>query len=166
MFVAKDDGRGGGSRERSLGGAVTHFSVAASFFTDVSVVAVIGDDFTAEDETVFHERRIHIENLERIPGGTTVRWVGTGRTVFDNKGNAVKKYEPFFSATHEYENEKELVEWGVTPILRYDPLGRLIRTDLPNGTFSRVEFTPWRETRWDENDTVLESACGNGVGGL
>ncbi|WP_272459347.1 RHS repeat-associated core domain-containing protein [Polyangium jinanense] len=89
---------------------------------------------------------------------TTVRWVGTGRTVFDNKGNAVKKYEPFFSATHEYENEKELVEWGVTPILRYDPLGRLIRTDLPNGTFSRVEFTPWRETRWDENDTVLESA--------
>ncbi|MDC3986510.1 RHS repeat domain-containing protein, partial [Polyangium jinanense] len=89
---------------------------------------------------------------------TTVRWVGTGRTVFDNKGNAVKKYEPFFSATHEYEDEKELVEWGLTPILRYDPLGRLVRTDHPNGTFSRVEFTPWRQTSWDENDTVLDSA--------
>ncbi|UQA61432.1 SpvB/TcaC N-terminal domain-containing protein [Polyangium aurulentum] len=89
---------------------------------------------------------------------TTVRWVGTGRTVFDNKGNAVKKYEPFFSATHEYEDEKELVEWGVTPVSRYDPLGRLVRTDHPNGTFSRVEFTPWKQTSWDENDTVLESA--------
>src|SRR5215813_9991628 len=52
-----------GSRERSLGGSVTHFSVAASFFTDVSLVAVVGDDFTAEDEAVFHERRIDIENL-------------------------------------------------------------------------------------------------------
>ena len=37
-----------GVRERSLGGAATHFPVAASYFTDVSVVAVIGDDFTAE----------------------------------------------------------------------------------------------------------------------
>lgn len=65
-----------GVRERSLGGAATHFSVAASFFTDVSVVAVIGEDFTAEDEAVFHERKINIENLQRIDGGKTFRWVG------------------------------------------------------------------------------------------
>ncbi len=65
-----------GVRERSLGGAATHFSVAASYFTDVSVVAVIGDDFTAEDEAVFHERRINTENLQRISGGKTFRWVG------------------------------------------------------------------------------------------
>ncbi|HKX26190.1 MAG TPA: PfkB family carbohydrate kinase [Blastocatellia bacterium] len=65
-----------GSRERSLGGAALHFSVASSFFTDVSVVAVVGDDFTAEDEAVFHERRVNLENLQRIPGGRTFRWVG------------------------------------------------------------------------------------------
>ncbi|WP_437649290.1 SpvB/TcaC N-terminal domain-containing protein [Sorangium sp. So ce362] len=88
----------------------------------------------------------------------TPRWVGTGRTVLDNKGNPVKQYEPFFSATEEYEDEAELVEWGVTPILRYDPLGRLIRTDLPNGTFSRVVFDAWQQTSHDPNDTVLESA--------
>ncbi|WP_437580754.1 SpvB/TcaC N-terminal domain-containing protein [Sorangium sp. So ce887] len=88
----------------------------------------------------------------------TSRWVGTGRTVLDNKGNPVKQYEPFFSATEEYEDEAELVEWGVTPILRYDPLGRLIRTDLPNGTFSRVVFDAWKQTSQDPNDTVLESA--------
>ena len=85
------------------------------------------------------------------------RWIGTGRSVVDNKGNPVKKYEPFFSDTFEYETERELVEWGVTPILRYDPLGRLIRTELPNGTFRKVVFDAWRQMTWDENDTVLES---------
>src|SRR5205085_10783071 len=65
-----------GVRERSLGGAATHFSVAASYFTDVAVVAVIGDDFAAEDEAVFHERQINTENLQRISGGKTFRWVG------------------------------------------------------------------------------------------
>ena len=85
------------------------------------------------------------------------RWIGTGRTVVDNKGNPVKQYEPFFSDTFEYETERELVEWGVTPILRYDPLGRLVRTDFPNGTFRRVLFDAWQQVAWDENDTVLES---------
>jgi sugar/nucleoside kinase (ribokinase family) len=65
-----------GERERSLGGSATHFSVSASFFTDVSVVAVIGDDFTAEDEAVFHERKINTESLQRVPGGKTFRWAG------------------------------------------------------------------------------------------
>lgn len=85
------------------------------------------------------------------------RWVGTGRTVFNNKGHPVKKYEPYFSETPEYEDEKALVEWGVTPILRYDPLGRLVRTDQPSGTHARVVFDAWRQETWDENDTVLES---------
>ena len=66
-----------------------------------------------------------------------IRWVGTGRTVVNNKGNPIKKYEPFFDSSPAFNDERELVEWGVTPILRYDPLGRLIRTDHPNGTFSK-----------------------------
>ena len=65
-----------GVRERSLGGAATHFSVAASFFTEVSVVAVIGEDFTAEDEAVFHERRVNTDGLQRISGGRTFHWAG------------------------------------------------------------------------------------------
>jgi sugar/nucleoside kinase (ribokinase family) len=65
-----------GSRERSLGGSATHFSVAASFFSDVSVVAVIGEDFTAQDEAIFHERNIDTSNLERVKGGKTFFWAG------------------------------------------------------------------------------------------
>jgi RHS repeat-associated protein len=85
------------------------------------------------------------------------RWTGTGRTVFDNKGNPVKKYEPFFSGNVDYEDDEVLVQWGVSPILRYDALGRLVRIDHPNQTISRVVFDPWTQEAWDENDTVLES---------
>ncbi len=92
----------------------------------------------------------HMRDVDR-------RWVGTGRVVFDNKGNAVKTYEPFFWDSPDFNDEDELVEWGVTPLLRYDPLGRLIRTDQPNGTFAKVVFDAWSQASWDENDTVLES---------
>lgn len=85
------------------------------------------------------------------------RWVGNGRTVLDNKGNPVKQYEPFFDSSPVYTDEQELVEWGVTPFLHYDPLGRLIRTDLPDGTFTTIAFTPWEQTIHDANDNVLAS---------
>lgn len=96
-------------------------------------------------------------NEFEVDTGLNVRWVGTGRTVFDNKGNPIKQYEPYFSVTPDYETDEKLVRFGVTPILRYDPLGRLIRTDHPNGTFSKVEFDAWYQKTWDENDTVWES---------
>jgi len=89
---------------------------------------------------------------------TTHRWVGTGRKVYDNKGSVVKRYEPYFTDTAAFDSEPELVQAGVSAVLRYDPLGRVVRTDLPDGTFSKVEFTPWEQATWDQNDTVLESA--------
>ncbi len=85
------------------------------------------------------------------------RWIGNGRTVQDNKGNPVKQYEPYFSATSSFEDERDLLEQGVTPILRYDAQGRLIRTDMPDGTFARVEFDPWKQLQFDANDTVVQS---------
>lgn len=92
-----------GVRERSLGGAATHFSVSSSFFTDVSVVAVIGEDFTAEDEAVFHERRINIDGLQRVPGGKTFRWAGeygydlnTAKTL-DTELNVFADFKPQLS---------------------------------------------------------------------
>ncbi|MGC4065059.1 MAG: toxin TcdB middle/N-terminal domain-containing protein [Polyangiaceae bacterium] len=92
-----------------------------------------------------------------IPDAVEDRWVGTGRTVFNNKGNPVKQYEPFFSATSDYEDEAAVVQWGVTPVIYYDPLDRVVLTELPNGTLSRVVFDAWRQENWDPNDTVLES---------
>jgi sugar/nucleoside kinase (ribokinase family) len=59
-----------GRSERELGGAATYFSVAASFFTPVNLVGVVGEDFTRRDEAVFKGRRIDTSGLERAPGKT------------------------------------------------------------------------------------------------
>ncbi len=84
---------------------------------------------------------------------TTHRWVGTGRTVYNNKGKSIKKYEPFFSSTHLYEPEPDMTDTGVTPTLFYDPAERVIATLHPNHTYEKVIFDPWRQVTYDVNDT-------------
>jgi len=64
-----------GERSRVVGGAATFFSVAASFFTDVRLVAVVGEDFADEQMQVFGGRRIDLTGLQRVPG-ETFRWKG------------------------------------------------------------------------------------------
>jgi sugar/nucleoside kinase (ribokinase family) len=63
-----------GKCEKMLGGSASHFSIAASFFTNVSIVGVVGGDFT--DYDIFEERRVNINDLERIEDGKTFRWGG------------------------------------------------------------------------------------------
>jgi RHS repeat-associated protein len=86
-----------------------------------------------------------------------LRWIGNGRSILNNKGNPVKQYEPFFSVSPKFEDEKELVEKGVTPIMYYDAMSRLIKTEMPDGTFSKVEFDSWQQTVFDANDNVIGS---------
>ena len=64
-----------GKVDRTLGGAATYFSVAASYFTQVNLVGVVGDDFTPQDAAIFRGRRIDISGLERA-AGTTLFWAG------------------------------------------------------------------------------------------
>lgn len=80
------------------------------------------------------------------------RWVGSGWTVFNNKGSPVHRYEPFFTERHHFEFD---VRIGVSPTLFYDPPGRVVATLNPDHTWEKVVFDPWRETNWDANDTVL-----------
>lgn len=80
------------------------------------------------------------------------RWVGTGWTIFNNKGKAVRQYEPFFSSTHRFEFANIV---GVTSTLFYDPVGRVIATLHPEHTYEKVVFDPWQQANWDVNDTVL-----------
>jgi sugar/nucleoside kinase (ribokinase family) len=70
-----------GKRGKMLGGSATHFGLSASFFTDVRVVGVVGDDFGEEEMAVFRDRAINTDDLERIGGGKTFFW--SGRYDFD-----------------------------------------------------------------------------------
>jgi RHS repeat-associated protein len=82
---------------------------------------------------------------------TDPRWVGTGWTIFNNKGKPVRKYEPFFDDTHEFRFGKEV---GVSSILFYDPVERVVATLHPNNTYEKVVFDPWHQETWDVNDTI------------
>jgi sugar/nucleoside kinase (ribokinase family) len=70
-----------GKRDRMLGGSAAHFSLSASFFTDVRVVAVVGGDFGEEEMEVFRGRSINTDDIERVPEGKTFFW--RGRYDFD-----------------------------------------------------------------------------------
>src|SRR5271156_4998822 len=64
-----------GKVDHILGGAATHFALAASYFTDVRVIAVVGEDFTAEHEAVFTKRGIDTRGIEHAPG-LSFHWTG------------------------------------------------------------------------------------------
>src|SRR5262249_2283604 len=64
-----------GKRDRILGGSATYFSLAASYFTEVRVVGVVGDDFTAEHESVLTKRGVRTEGIQRA-AGKTFHWSG------------------------------------------------------------------------------------------
>jgi sugar/nucleoside kinase (ribokinase family) len=65
-----------GRRDRILGGAATHFSLAASFFTDVRVVGVVGDDFGADELAVFERHGVDTSDLHHVAGERSFFWAG------------------------------------------------------------------------------------------
>lgn len=65
-----------GERERMLGGTAVHFSLAASFFTEVRPVGPVGEDFGAEHFEVLERRGVLTEDVERVPGGRSFFWRG------------------------------------------------------------------------------------------
>lgn len=89
---------------------------------------------------------------EMTQNDVSPRWVGSGWTVFNNKGKPFRQYEPFFTDTHRFEFD---VKIGVSPVLFYDPVERVVATLHPNHTWEKVVFDPWRQETWDVNDTVL-----------
>ncbi|MDK1377244.1 MULTISPECIES: SpvB/TcaC N-terminal domain-containing protein [unclassified Sinorhizobium] len=87
------------------------------------------------------------------------RWLGSGWTIFNNKGQPVRQYEPFFRvdevgqpAAHAFEFRSRE---GVSPILFYDPIGRAVATLHPDHSWEKVVFDPWKQVAWDRNDTTL-----------
>ena len=99
-----------GKVDRMLGGAATYFSVAASYFTHVNLVGIVGIDFTDKDESIFKGRRIDTQGLERADGKTFF-WAGkysenmNERTTLATELNVFAEFkprlpEPYQSSTH------------------------------------------------------------------
>lgn len=99
------------------------------------------------------QKKLPAEKGPLVEGGADIspRWVGSGWTIFNNKGKPVRQYEPFFTNTHRFEFD---VRIGVSPTLFYDPVERVVATLHPNHAWEKVVFDPWRQETWEVNDTV------------
>jgi RHS repeat-associated protein len=137
-------------------------AVAATIVRETHV-----SELTANEETIVQVSLAYSDGFARViqskaqaePGPVAIndsivnpRWATSGWSIFNNKGKPVKQFEPFFSASHEFEFG---IEVGVSPTLFYDPVGRVAATLHPNHTWEKVVFDQWQQENWDVNDTVL-----------
>jgi sugar/nucleoside kinase (ribokinase family) len=92
-----------GTRERMLGGAATHFALAASLFDQVHVVGPVGDDFGEPELAVLATRGSSIADVERVAGGKTFFWKGkygwdlNTRETLDTQLNVFEHFQPKLS---------------------------------------------------------------------
>jgi sugar/nucleoside kinase (ribokinase family) len=117
-----------GEASRVVGGAATYFSVAASFFTEVRVVAVVGDDFAAEQRRIFGGRRIDLAGLQTVPG-ETFRWRGeysfdlNQRETLYTHLNVFQDFRPSIPAA--YRNTPIVFLGNIHPTLQADVLDQI-----------------------------------------
>jgi sugar/nucleoside kinase (ribokinase family) len=114
-----------GKVERTVGGAATYFAVAASFFAPVSLVGIVGDDFTQEDEKIFRGRHIDTDGLERA-AGKTFFWAGrysqnlNERVTLGTELNVFAEFKP--RLPEKYRTAKYVFLANIAPDLQRDVL--------------------------------------------
>ena len=113
-----------------LGGSATYFSLAASYFTDVRVIAVVGEDFTADHESVLKKRGVDVRGIQHAEG-KTFRWGGQysenlneAKTDFTEL-NVFEKFQPHIP--EEYRDSEFLFLGNIHPHLQ-----AAVRLELPH----------------------------------
>jgi sugar/nucleoside kinase (ribokinase family) len=92
-----------GQRDRMLGGAATHFALAASLLDQVRIVGPVGDDFGDAELGVLQTRGTNIDDVERVAGGKTFFWKGrygwdlNTRDTLDTQLNVFEHFAPKLS---------------------------------------------------------------------
>jgi hypothetical protein len=119
-----------GRRERCLAGAATYFSLAASYFTQVRVIAVVGEDFGPKEEAVFKARNIDIRGVERAAGksffweGSYLENINEAKT-HATELNVFAGFEP--KIPESYNDSEFLFLANIDPVLQ-----RRVREAMPN----------------------------------
>ncbi len=117
-----------GREDRTLGGAATYFAIAASHFTKVNLVAIVGEDFNSEHESVFHGRAVDLAGLERAPGKTFF-WSGkyhdnlNDRTTLATDLNVFAKFKPRLPET--FRSSKFVFLANIDPTLQLSVLKQI-----------------------------------------
>jgi sugar/nucleoside kinase (ribokinase family) len=122
-----------GRGENVLGGSATYFSTSASFFTDVSLVAVVGEDFPQEHVDFLQSRDIDTTGLQRIPG-KTFHWTGkygydlNEAQTLDTQLNVLTEFKPVLPES--YRDAEYLFLANIDPDLQMEVLQQVRRPKL------------------------------------
>lgn len=143
-----------GKKERVLGGAATHFSLSASFFTEVRVVGVVGGDFSEKEWEVFRRHHINTDDVEIIPDGKTFFWRGrydydmnTAHTL-ETQLNVFEHFQPKLS--EKSKNSRLLFLANILPTLQ-----KQVREQCPNAEFVAMDTMNFWITSM--KDAVIET---------
>ncbi len=149
-----------GEREKMLGGSAVHFSLAASYFTDVRIVGPVGDDFTETELGLLEGREIDTSDIERVPGGETFYWKGsygfdlnTANTE-ETRLNVFGEFEPKLS--NDSASADTIFLANIQPSLQ-----RQVRRQCSSASFSALDsMNLWIETARDELvEAISEVDC-------
>jgi sugar/nucleoside kinase (ribokinase family) len=119
-----------GEAEEILGGSATYFSVSASYFAPVRVVAVVGNDFDDEHVAVFNKHKINIEGLNRV-AGDTFRWKGeygydlNEAKTLDTRLNVFESFKPVIPES--YRSSEYVFLGNIDPELQLSVLQQIKR---------------------------------------
>lgn len=122
-----------GAVEEALGGSATYCSAAASFFTPVQLVAVVGEDFPEEHVRFLADRRVDLRGLQRVPG-RTFRWRGeytfelNEAKTLDTQLNVFERFRP--ELPEAYREAEYLFLANIDPDLQRDVLRQMRRPRL------------------------------------
>ena len=117
-----------GHVERSLGGSATFFALSASYFAEVRMIGVVGEDFTAHDEEVLRKRGVDTRGIEHAPG-KTFHWSGeygenpNDCTMHELHMNVFEKFQPKIPAS--YLDSEYLFLGNIDPLLQSKVHGQL-----------------------------------------
>jgi cytidine kinase len=113
-----------GKRDKILGGAGTHFSLSASFFTEVRAVGVVGGDFGDEEWAVFKRHHVNTDDIEVVKDGKTFFWRGKYEHdmnvahTLDTQLNVFETFQPKLS--DESKNSRILFLANILPMIQKD----------------------------------------------
>jgi sugar/nucleoside kinase (ribokinase family) len=137
-----------GRRDRMLGGACTYIALSASYFTDVSIVAVVGDDFDPADERFLASRGIGLEGMERVEGKTFF-WSGVysedmnDRTTLQTDLNVFADFQP--KVPENYRSIPYLLLGNIQPALQASVRRQMNGLRLAGGDTMNYWITGFRD---------------------
>ena len=127
-----------GTRENALGGSATYFSISASYFNGVSLVAVVGDDFLEKDFSLLKCKDVNTADLQRVKG-ETFRWKGSynfddlnQRETISTDLNVFADFKPILNKTNQ--NSPYVFLANIDPELQLDVLEQMVKSSFFNSS--------------------------------